>query len=400
MLTTCPECELMVSDKAAFCPHCGYIFNKRQAPKLASKRKRLPNGFGQISLIKGKNLRNPYRVMVPAGKNEKGHPISKMLEPNAYFPTYNDAYVALVEYHRNPYDPNRNPTFEELYYEWFDTRKDKVVNPATLRQYRASFSHLEPLHKYNIKDIRSYHIREAIERSDQSEQMKDKMKTLCNMLFDYALENELTNRNYSRDLTLSLNRPDKSEIHKAYTKDEMKILWENINEPAIFAQILQCYTGFRPDEVLKIRLEDIDMDKHLIKGGMKTEAGRNRIVPVHDSFWPVLKANINTDYTYLIHGIGRQKEKTLPIRYDAYRDRLGLLFKELKLDHHPHDGRLFFTTLCKKYNVDEYAIKYMVGHKIKDLTERVYTERSIEWLQKEISKIPPGEILELENIKR
>lgn len=395
MLTTCPECELMVSDKAAFCPHCGYVFNKRQAPKFTSKRKRLPNGFGQISLIKGKNLRNPYRVMVPAGKNEKGHPVSKMLEPNAYFPTYNDAYTALVEYHRNPYDPNRNPTFEELFNEWFETRKDKVIGKSTLRQDRSSFSHLKTLYKYNIKDIRSYHIREAIESSSQSEQLKIKMKTLCNQLFDYALERELVARNYSKDLSLDLKRPEKSEMHRPYTEDEIKLLWQNINEPAVFAQIVQCYTGFRPDEVLHIKIEDIDMEKHLITGGMKTEAGRNRIVPVHDSFWPVLKKNIDTEYTYLIHGIGRQKEKTLPIRYDSYHDRLERVFRDLGLDHNPHDGRLYFTTLCKKYNVDEYAIKYIVGHRIKDLTERVYTERSVEWLQKEISKIPPGEILGL-----
>ena len=28
MLIKCPECELQVSDKAAFCPHCGYVITK------------------------------------------------------------------------------------------------------------------------------------------------------------------------------------------------------------------------------------------------------------------------------------------------------------------------------------------------------------------------------------
>lgn len=63
MLINCPECELMVSDKAFSCPHCGYPM-KGQKRRESAKRKRLPNGFGQISEIKGKNLRNPYRVMV------------------------------------------------------------------------------------------------------------------------------------------------------------------------------------------------------------------------------------------------------------------------------------------------------------------------------------------------
>ena len=44
--------------------------------------------------------------------------------------------------------------------------------------------------------------------------------------------------------------------------------------------------------------------------------------------------------------------------------------------------------MAKKYNMDEFAIKRLVGHHISDLTERVYTQRSIDWLKNEIEKIP------------
>lgn len=43
--------------------------------------------------------------------------------------------------------------------------------------------------------------------------------------------------------------------------------------------------------------------------------------------------------------------------------------------------------MAKKSNVDEYAIKYIVGHHISDITEKVYTQRSHEWLKNEIEKI-------------
>ena len=43
--------------------------------------------------------------------------------------------------------------------------------------------------------------------------------------------------------------------------------------------------------------------------------------------------------------------------------------------------------MAKHYEVDEYAIKYIIGHAINDLTERVYTHRTIEWLTSEINKI-------------
>mgnify|MGYP000452998160 CR=1 FL=1 len=97
MLTQCPECRLPVSDKALNCPHCGYPIQstaKRRKPRNKNhKRRRLPNGFGQISEIKNRNLRKPFRAMVTVGKTPEGRPISKPLKPESYFETYNDAYL-------------------------------------------------------------------------------------------------------------------------------------------------------------------------------------------------------------------------------------------------------------------------------------------------------------------
>lgn len=57
-------------------------------------------------------------------------------------------------------------------------------------------------------------------------------------------------------------------------------------------------------------------------------------------------------------------------------------------EHRGHDGRVHFVTLAKKAEMDEYALKRIVGHKIDDLTERVYTRRTVEWLISELDKIP------------
>lgn len=130
MLTQCPECQLPVSDKALNCPHCGFPIQptaKRRKPRNKNhKRRRLPNGFGQISEIKNRNLRKPFRAMVTVGKTPEGRPISKPLKPESYFETYNDAYQALVEYNKNPYALNPAITVEELYKQWLpEYKKDR-----------------------------------------------------------------------------------------------------------------------------------------------------------------------------------------------------------------------------------------------------------------------------------
>lgn len=81
MITKCPECELPVSSHAAACPHCGYPLKTTPKRKRKTRRRRLPNGFGQIAEVKGQNLRKPFRAMVTVGKTPEGKPISKLLKP-------------------------------------------------------------------------------------------------------------------------------------------------------------------------------------------------------------------------------------------------------------------------------------------------------------------------------
>ncbi|MGC6174223.1 hypothetical protein [Lacrimispora sp. 38-1] len=75
--------------------------------------------------------------------------------------------------------------------------------------------------------------------------------------------------------------------------------------------------------------------------------------------------------------------------YDKYQKRFIKIRNDLKLNpqHRAHDWRMQFITMAKKYGIDEYAIKYMVGHSITDITKRVYTNREIDWLKIEIEKI-------------
>ena len=84
-----------------------------------------------------------------------------------------------------------------------------------------------------------------------------------------------------------------------------------------------------------------------------------------------------------------QKPENIKFTYNRYQKGFTRIRDELKLnpDHRPHDGRKHFVSMAKKYGIDEYAIKYMVGHKISDITEKVYTAREFDWLREEIEKI-------------
>ena len=73
--------------------------------------------------------------------------------------------------------------------------------------------------------------------------------------------------------------------------------------------------------------------------------------------------------------------------YDKYVQRFKEIMEYLGMNHHPHETRHTFITRAKLTGMDEYSLKLIVGHQIGDVTERVYTHRTIESLRQEIEKI-------------
>lgn len=409
MLLKCPECELQVSDKAITCPHCGYPLqdgSKSRKPRNKNnKRRRLPNGFGQISEIKNRNLRNPFRVMITVGKDANGRPICKPLKPESYFATYNDAYAALVEYNRNPYDLNPSITMEELYERWFK-EYERTVKSA--RGIMSAWTYCSAVYKIRVKELRARHIKGCIDEGvsitggkerTATAQMKNQIKSLFNMMLDYAVEYELVDRNYSR--TFKLSDETIKEItttrteHIPFTEEEMEKLWAHVNDKALIdAVLIQCYSGWRPQEIGLIELKNVDLEKWTFCGGIKTEAGTDRIVPIHSRIRDLVVKRCTEARAigslYLFNYMNEKNgDKNLVLTYPRFQRAFGMIRDELNLDprHRPHDGRKHFVSMAKKYGVDEYAIKYIVGHRISDITEKVYTQREFAWLREEIEKI-------------
>ena len=409
MLTQCPECELPVSDKANACPHCGYPLKpseKQKRPRKSNKRRRLPNGFGQISEIKNRNLRNPFRAMVTVGKTPEGKPICKPLKPESYFATYNDAYAALVEYNKNPYDLEPSITMQELYDKWLPEYEKTVKSTKSVT---SAWAYCSGVYKMRVMDIRARHVKGCMEEGvavirgkaqHPSATMKNQIKSLFNMMLDYALEYELVDRNYSR--TFNLTEETVKEIqsvkkeHIAFTDEEMDLLWANISsKQGIDIMLIQCYSGWRPQELGLLELKDVDLENWTFRGGMKTDAGENRVVPIHSRIQDLVLRKyqeaeaLGSPYLLNWTDPNNRNKKNLKLTYARYQKAFERIRDELKLNpnHRPHDGRTHFVTMAKRYGVDEYAIKYMVGHNISDITEKVYTRREFAWLREEIEKI-------------
>lgn len=250
------------------------------------------------------------------------------------------------------------------------------------------------------KDVRARHIKGCMDEGYRIEYRgknkgnkifpsattKTKIKSLFNLMFDYALEFEIVDKNYARtfDVLNSIlieTEHDKKE-HIIFTDNELTILWNNLYKVKFVDWILiQCYMGWRPQELALLKLCDVNLNNWTITGGMKTDAGNRRSIPIHSKIKELVKQNydfaVSIGSDYLLNDKGQAYAGQWQLSYHKYANRFNKVVKELNLNrkHRPHDPRKTFITRAKKAGIDDNAIKAIVGHKSSDITESAYTDR-------------------------
>lgn len=151
--------------------------------------------------------------MVTVGKNEEGRPICKPLRPQAYFATYNEAYQALLDFRRNPFDLGSSTTLKDLYERWYKTRIGKVSR-FTLARYRTSWDYSSSIQNKRVCEIRISDLRNCIENGvilyagkerHPENNAKDSIKALYNNLFDYAVACGIIDKTQPDNLRLILD---------------------------------------------------------------------------------------------------------------------------------------------------------------------------------------------------
>lgn len=341
---------------------------------------RLPNGFGSVHKLPG-NRRKPYRVRITVGfKDTEDNNKVQEYKTIGYFATREEEIMALAMFNKNPYDLDyRNVTFTDVYEKWSDEHFEKITS-SSKRIWIAAYNHSKPLYSLKFKNIRVSDLEKTINTANVGEATKTRMKSLYNMLYRYAIKNEITDKNYA----IYCETPQAFKVidRVPFSEDEIKCLWDNLDIPFVDMVLINIYSGLRPRELVEMKCKNIDFSLGIMRGGIKTEAGKNRVIPIHNAILPLIKKRFRKCNEFLFY-----KENGNSMCYDDYRNRFRKIMNELGMSHKPHDTRHTFITRAKHYNVNEYILKLVVGHKIADITENIYTHRSIDEMLAEINKI-------------
>ena len=377
---------------------------------MAGKRGR---GEGSVTYDR---RRKRYRARVTIGwetNEETGRTKQIVKTLGSNYKTKGEATSALAEYLKNPYDlNNKDITFEQLYKKWFDEYIDTDEHESIKYRVKAAYKYCSLIYKKKFREITIIDMKDCIykgtatcvrgkykgEQRLASPQSKETIKYLFNHIYDYALEARLVERNYAREFTLDKKVfQEKEKNYKSkvpFSKEEIDKLWKSI-EFVPFADMIvyACYSGWRPTELIKLKIKDVDLKNGFVKGGMKTSAGKNRLLPIH----PLVSSIVEKYYKeaksvgsdYLFNDVNNKFG--IGLSYDQYLSRFNKVMNILhfRTEITPHYTRHTFITKAKsrEVNMNEYVLKIIVGHDVGDLTEHVYTHRELNDLKEEMNKI-------------
>lgn len=330
---------------------------------------RMSNGFGGVVKLGG-NRRKPYAARITTGW-EDGKQRYKYL---GYFEDKKDALAALVDYNRDPYDLENNVlTFSDMYERWRAAKEDELTH-NNLLAYDSAYKNSEMLHEYEFLKIRAEHLKACMKECTKSHATKSKMKQLWNQLYSYALENDVKVTNYSQFVKLKADTP---KVKKIFTHEEVQALWSKSGNMVDIALIL-LYTGMRIGELIDMKVENVYLNERYMIGGIKTEAGKNRVIPIHERIVPIIERLVASNKKNLIEMDGH--------RYN-YSTLRNYWLKEFGEDHKFHDTRKSCISFLHEKEVPIETIRVIVGHAQQGVTEQRYLKKSIESLVEAINKL-------------
>lgn len=278
------------------------------------------------------------------------------------------------------------PTFKDIYH-ILDEEEFCKLSKSARNGYASWIKHFETIYNRQIDNITLADLQYVFDNDKSKNGTQMHMKVLCSKIFEYAVIHQYISRDFDYTSYIRTAEFKQSAKHYPFTMDEIKKL-KTINTSEAHLILIYIYTGLRAGELLNISRNNIHIDEYCnddgsnksisyIVTGSKTDAGKNRVVPIHNDIKQFVIDELLTSDKRLIDCTYASLNSTVLSTVNGY----------LKATHTMHDTRQTFASLCQLYKVDVYARKKILGHKLKDITFDIYTNASKNKLWTEVNKI-------------
>ncbi|MDL2318185.1 tyrosine-type recombinase/integrase [Eubacteriales bacterium OttesenSCG-928-A19] len=345
------------------------------------------NGAGSVHKLSG-NRRKPWAARIVLGRDD-GTFIRKYI---GYFEKKSEAELAIAMYYAMPTSDDQHITLERLFEKWKATRAYTELSKGTQANYNAAYKYFAEFHKTQFVKLRSANWQKAVDLADAkglSNSTMTKIKALAGILSEYALAEDIVSKTYYK--TVRVPRQSGRKEIPTFTDLEIAKLFRHASDPLVDTILILIYTGMRISELLGLVKTNVDIESMLIVGGVKTEAGRDRTIPIHQKIQPIILRRYADGEKYLIEylkEIGNKKKGTkrtirVRYRYEYYCDEYYEILERLGIRRlTPHKARHTFFTRMSERCKDKKAMAMIGGHSDPNFTSKVYDQPDIDRLRK------------------
>ena len=336
------------------------------------------NGTGSIVRLPGRR-RRPWAVRV-SGRGESGRVVQRLV---SYHERAADAQSALEEYNRR--DALRRAlersaadmTVGQVFDSWRE-REYRKLNKGSITSHNAAWN--KRVSRLAERKMRCVTVDEWQAILDEDERCGMSRSVIMNdailirALNRYAMERDIITKDYSA--FLDIPQVETKHPRGALTERQVRALERMAARGVPYADtaLMLCYTGFRINEFLALTASSYHAeDGGYLQGGLKTQAGRERIVPVHPKIAPYLAAWLDKGgETIICAPDGRA------MRDGAYRKIFAGLMRRIGAEGAtPHWCRHTFATRLHAAGADPITVKWLMGHSTKaDITAH-YTHKTV-----------------------
>ena len=395
---TCQKCRKDLPEAAAFCPWCG-----KKVPETKKRRsKSRGNGTGCAYYS------SEYRYWIaqwidgyrkpPAFNPEEPENRKQLIPIKKTKGGFKRKEDALAYCARMKAEKDRtvvvNMTLKEVYdawAPWYAPRVDK----DTFGCYRAAFAYFKTLENDIIRGISAGDLQKCLDDCPRGHRTHQNMKCTAGLLWAYAIDHNLADRDVTENLYIgkgaSVQREplDDMEVEKF-----RKMIGKERYADYIYAL---CYLGYRPGEMLEIRKDQVHEHNGslYIVEGKKTDAGRDRIVPVHPKIRSIIEAQLrmkDTEYLFPMYVFNRKGDfKGFKVMNDNYfnkyafrplADKLGIPKNKV-----PYSARHTFSDKLKDADGTDKVKASLIGHSDYKFTQKKYQSTNLEELQTAMNSI-------------
>lgn len=334
---------------------------------------KLANGSGSIVMLGG-NRRKPYAVRVTAGWKD-GKQVRKYI---GYYEEQADAIIALAEYHKNGVDADMTKLSVEDVYQLWHKRLEKKNSTAILSTARTFYKHLQPLLKIQMNKLKQTHLQDWLDAIDLKPSSKGKLRSSMYQLFEFAVANDIAQKNYAKGLQINEKIEKSGQV---FTKEQLQWLWDNTDKEIVRNILILIYTGTRISELLQMNKSSIFLSSDYMVGGVKTTAGKDRVIPIHHRIKPFIEMHLENN-NYIV-----TKQNGQPITYRGFYTNYQTLMKQLGWEHSVHDTRKTGISLMHSAGIPMETIRIIAGHAADGVTEKHYIYKDPQELVKAINMI-------------